>query len=144
MEKMEIDDLIDYINGGSGGKPTQKDDKKKKNKKAKKSAAAEKTGDRGSGSLEEKASEEEKSPTRRENIHQARVETAAEKPVVREEEADDGNDELFEQQMREFERKLSEHCNLAVQRHAKKLRPNYNETWVVSLKTELQLFDKQR
>lgn len=143
MEKMEIDDLIDYINGGSsGGKCAPKEEKKKKNKKTKKSAAADKSGDRGSGSQEEKASEEEKSPTRRENIHQARSETAAEKVEVPEEDPEDGNDELFEQQMREFSRKLEEHCNLAVQRHAKKLRPNYNENWVVSLKTELQLFDK--
>lgn len=46
--------------------------------------------------------------------------------------------------MQEFSRRLEERCHEAVKQHAKKLRPNYNETWVLSLQTQLQLIDKQR
>jgi hypothetical protein len=43
------------------------------------------------------------------------------------------SDEQFENSMRDFSMRLDELCNEAVKQHAKKLRPNYNETWVVSL-----------
>jgi hypothetical protein len=44
--------------------------------------------------------------------------------------------------MNAFSKKLEEHCNEAMRKHAKKLRPNYGKTWLVSLQTQLSLIDK--
>lgn len=46
-------------------------------------------------------------------------------------------DEQFESTMQEFSRRLEQKCHEAVKHHAKKLRPNYDETWVLSLQTQL-------
>lgn len=51
------------------------------------------------------------------------------------------NDEQFEAQMREFSRRLELGCNIMLKQHAKKLRPNYDNNWVVSLKTQLKVVD---
>lgn len=37
--------------------------------------------------------------------------------------------------MSDFSRRLEEKCNEVVKYHAKKLRPNYDENWVLRLKT---------
>ncbi len=43
------------------------------------------------------------------------------------------SDEQFESAMSAFSKKLEDHCNEAMRKHAKKLRPNYDKTWIVSL-----------
>lgn len=52
-------------------------------------------------------------------------------------------DEQFEQAMEKFAKRLEAHCNEAMMLHAKKLRPNYDGTWIVNLQTQLQHFDKR-
>ena len=42
-------------------------------------------------------------------------------------------DEQFDQAMEKFAKRLEAHCNEAVMLHAKKLRPNYDGTWIVNL-----------
>lgn len=46
--------------------------------------------------------------------------------------------------MLEFSRRLQERYSEDVKQHAKKLRPNYDENWVLSLQTQLQIIEKQR
>lgn len=46
--------------------------------------------------------------------------------------------------MQEFSRKLEEKCAEAVKSVAKKIRPNYDQTWVLRLQTQLSVIDKQR
>lgn len=52
-------------------------------------------------------------------------------------------DEQFEQAMEKFAKRLEAHCNEAMMLHAKKLRPNYDGTWIVNLQTQLQHFEKR-
>ena len=52
-------------------------------------------------------------------------------------------DEQFDQAMEKFAKRLEAHCNEAVMLHAKKLRPNYDGTWIVNLQTQLQHFEKR-
>ena len=42
-------------------------------------------------------------------------------------------DEQFDQAMEKFAKRLEAHCSVAVMLHAKKLRPNYDGTWIVNL-----------
>lgn len=42
-------------------------------------------------------------------------------------------DEQFDQAMEKFAKRLEAHCSEAVILHAKKLRPNYDGTWIVNL-----------
>ena len=52
------------------------------------------------------------------------------------------SDEQFEQAMSKFSRRLETYCSMVVAQHANKLRPNYDGTWIVNLKTQLSNFDK--
>jgi hypothetical protein len=51
-------------------------------------------------------------------------------------------DEQFELTMQEFARRLEECCLSVVMQKAKKLRPNYDEKWVLNLKTKLKMIDR--
>jgi hypothetical protein len=43
-------------------------------------------------------------------------------------------DEQFDKAMEKFAKRLEQHCSQAVAKHAKKLRPNYDGTWIINLK----------
>lgn len=55
-------------------------------------------------------------------------------------------DEQFESKINEFSRKLENGLvgNLTVKNKSSKKRPNYDESWVRSLKSQLQQLEKQR
>jgi hypothetical protein len=45
--------------------------------------------------------------------------------------------------MHAFSRRLEALSSEALKQHARKLRPNYDDKWVVTLKTQLLLYDRK-
>lgn len=53
-------------------------------------------------------------------------------------------EEQFDSAMREFSRRLDESSHFSRRRsREKKLRPNYDDQWVLQLKTRLKAFDQR-
>lgn len=53
-------------------------------------------------------------------------------------------DEQFESKMAAFAKKLETHCNEAVAKHARKMRPNYDGQWIFELKARMLRFNAQK
>ena len=46
--------------------------------------------------------------------------------------------------MNAFAAQLEEHCREQVSIHARKLRPNYEQQWIMKLKLRLQMLEKRQ
>ena len=54
------------------------------------------------------------------------------------------SDESFETEMNAFAKQLEEHCREQVSIHARKLRPNYEQQWIMKLKVRLEMLEKRQ
>lgn len=56
--------------------------------------------------------------------------------------APEKSDQEFEAELQELKRRLEQSCAQKIASHAKKLRPNFEETWIVKLKMQLKVKEK--